>query len=33
MNTTNKLTHDEGVGFLTALIALIYNLVKSLKKK
>jgi len=28
----NKLTHEEGVGFLTALIALIYNFVKSFKK-
>jgi len=27
-----KLTHEEGVGFLTALIALIYNFVKSFKK-
>jgi len=27
-----KLTHDQGVTFLTALIALIYNFVKSFRK-
>ncbi|GEM_PF-3259458 len=33
MDANNKLTHEEGVGFLTALITLIYNLVKSIKRK
>lgn len=33
MDTNNKLTHEQGVGFLTALITLIYNFVKALKKK
>lgn len=32
MEKKSKLTHEEGVGFLTALISLIYNFVKSLKK-
>lgn len=29
----NKFTHEEGMAFLSALVALIYNLVKSIKKK
>jgi len=33
MTTENKLTHEEGVSFLSALIALIYNFVKAFKKK
>ena len=33
MNSENKFTHEEGVKFLTAFIALIYNLVKSIKSK
>ncbi len=27
------MSHEEGVNFLTALIALIYNLVQSIKRK
>lgn len=33
MDANNKLTHEEGVGFLTALFTLIYNFVKAVKKK
>jgi len=32
MANEKKMTHEEGVTFLSALIALIYNFVKSLKK-
>jgi len=31
MANEKKMTHEEGMNFLGALIALIYNLVKSIK--
>lgn len=33
MATETKFTHEEGMAFLSALVALIYNLIKSIKKK
>lgn len=32
-NTENKFTHEDGMRFFSALVALIYSFVKSLKKK
>jgi len=32
MANEKKITHEQGVSFLTALIALIYNFVKSFKR-
>lgn len=32
MEKKNKLTHEQGMNFLSALVALIYNFVKALKK-